>query len=167
MRKRSDACWLSTSTTILLRFFSSNWQRQRCWSNLRFGWPKVCTQLYCIVLYYIVSIDLIFVVLFRLSLLFCSKKHGWAPKLSFRYFNVNLNNSYKYFEILHRLHSPHFKKPTMPEAVREAAHAMLQKGETMRKLAPIHPPFKRDLTNAFDTSVRNFRSDVKGFVAHR
>ena len=53
----------------------------------------------------------------------------------------------------------------MPEAVREAAHAMLQKGETMRKQAPIHPPFKRDLTNAFDTSVRNFRSDVKGFVA--
>ena len=53
----------------------------------------------------------------------------------------------------------------MPEAVKEAAHAMLQKGETMRKLAPVHPPFVRDLTNAFDTSTRNFRSDVKGLVA--
>ena len=52
----------------------------------------------------------------------------------------------------------------MPEAVKEAAHAMLQKGQTMRKLASVHPPFVRDLTNAFDTSIRNFRSDVKGFV---
>ena len=52
----------------------------------------------------------------------------------------------------------------MPEAVKEAAHAMLQKGETMRKLAPVHPPFVRDLTNAFDTSIRNFWSNVKGYV---
>ena len=52
----------------------------------------------------------------------------------------------------------------MPEAVEEAAHACLQKGETMRKLAPIYPPFKRDLMNAFDKSIRNFWSDVKGYV---
>ena len=30
-----------------------------------------------------------------------SKKHGWAPKLSFRFFNIMLNNAYKIYSLLH------------------------------------------------------------------
>ena len=28
-----------------------------------------------------------------------SKKHGWAPKLSFRFFNMTLNNAYKIYTV--------------------------------------------------------------------
>ena len=31
-----------------------------------------------------------------------SKKHGWAPKLSFRFFNMTLNNVYKIYTVLHK-----------------------------------------------------------------
>ena len=30
-----------------------------------------------------------------------SKKHGWSPKLSFCFFNMTLNNTYKIYSVLH------------------------------------------------------------------
>ena len=30
-----------------------------------------------------------------------SKKHGWAPKLLFRLFNMTLNNTYRIYTVLH------------------------------------------------------------------
>ena len=30
-----------------------------------------------------------------------SKKHGWALKISFRFFNMTLNNAYKIYTVLH------------------------------------------------------------------
>ena len=51
---------------------------------------------------------------------------------------------------------------TMPEAMKEATHALLQKGPAMRTRDAVHPPPVRDLTNAFDTNARAFRTDAKG-----
>ena len=50
----------------------------------------------------------------------------------------------------------------MPEAMKEATHALLQTGDHMRRVDAIHPPSVRDMTNAYDSSARAFRSDCKG-----
>ena len=52
----------------------------------------------------------------------------------------------------------------MKEAIQEAAHACLQKGLPMRKQTAQHPSPHRNLTNVFDTTFRNIRSDAKGVV---
>ena len=52
----------------------------------------------------------------------------------------------------------------MKEAIQEAAHACLQKGKAMRKRTAQHPSPHRNLTNVFDTTFRNIRSDAKGVV---
>ena len=54
----------------------------------------------------------------------------------------------------------------MKEAVQEAAHACLQKGLAMRKRTPQHPTPHQNLTNVFDTTFRNVRSDAKGVVVN-
>ena len=53
----------------------------------------------------------------------------------------------------------------MPEAMKEATHTLLQRGPKMRTRDAVHPPPVRDLTNAFDTHARAFRSDAKGLVS--
>ena len=40
---------------------------------------------------------------------------------------------------------------TMPEAMKEATHSLLQRGENMRTYDVKHPPSVRDMTNTFDT----------------
>ena len=36
-----------------------------------------------------------------------SHLHGWGPKLAARYFNININNSYKVYTFLHnKRHNP-------------------------------------------------------------
>ena len=50
---------------------------------------------------------------------------------------------------------------TMPEAMKEATHTLLHRGATMRMYDAKHPPPVRDLTNAFDSTARVFRSDSK------
>ena len=54
----------------------------------------------------------------------------------------------------------------MKEAVQEAAHACLQKGEAMRKHTAQHPSLHRNLANVFDTTFRNIQSDAKGVVVN-
>jgi len=51
-----------------------------------------------------------------------SKSHGWAPKLSYRFFNMGLNNLYCVYVIIHGLHNPGRRLMTMPEATKEATH---------------------------------------------
>ena len=50
----------------------------------------------------------------------------------------------------------------MPEAMKEATHSLLQRGEKMRTYDVKHPPSVRDMTNAYDTHARSFRTDSKG-----
>ena len=50
----------------------------------------------------------------------------------------------------------------MPEAMREATHALLQTGDHMRTLDAVHPPSRQDMTNAYDSTTRAFCSDCKG-----
>ena len=50
---------------------------------------------------------------------------------------------------------------TMPEAMQEATHTLLQRGPSMRTYAAVHPPPVCDLTNAFDTCARAFQTDSK------
>ena len=50
----------------------------------------------------------------------------------------------------------------MLEAMKEATHALLQTGDHMRRYDAIHPPSVRDMTNAYDSTARAFRSDCKG-----
>ena len=45
---------------------------------------------------------------------------------------------------------------TILEAMKEATHALLQRGDTMRTYYSKHPPAVRDLTNAYDTHARAF-----------
>ena len=92
--------------------------------------------------------------------------HGWLPKLSFRYFNMNMNNAYLFYKCLHNKHNEGRRKLTMKEAIQEAAHACLQKGEAMRKRTAQHPSPHRNLMNVFDTTFRNIRSDAKGVVVN-
>ena len=55
---------------------------------------------------------------------------------------------------------------TMPEAMKEATHTLLQRGPSMRTYAVEHPPPVHDLTNAYDTHARKFRTDSKGTVSN-
>ena len=55
---------------------------------------------------------------------------------------------------------------TMPEAMQEATHTLLQRGPSMRTRDAVHPPPVCDLTNAFDTHARAFRTDTKGGVSN-
>ena len=92
--------------------------------------------------------------------------HGWSPKLSFRYFNMNMNNAYLFYKCLHNKHNMGRRKLTMKEAIQEATHACLQKGMAMRMRSAQHPSPYRNLTNVFDTTFRNIRSDAKGTVVN-
>ena len=54
----------------------------------------------------------------------------------------------------------------MPEAMNETTHTLLQTGKEMRIRDAVHPPPVRDMTNAYNTTARAFRSDyiLKRFV---
>ena len=90
------------------------------------------------------------------------KLHGWAPKLSYRFYNIGLNNSYVFFKLIHQLHNPGRRMTTMLEVMKEATHALLQRDVTMQTRDPTHPPSVCDLINAYDTHTRAFWSDSKG-----
>ena len=50
----------------------------------------------------------------------------------------------------------------MPEAMKEATHALLQTGDHIHTLDAVHPPSRQDMTNAYDSTTRTFCSDCKG-----
>ena len=97
---------------------------------------------------------------------FESHKHGWTPKLAMRLFNMNLNNAYKIYEWLVHKYTPDRRYYDMGEAITEAAHAFLQKGEPMRKQKPEHPLPTRNLAKMWNPgSGRKLRCDAKGEIA--
>ena len=63
-------------------------------------------------------------------------------------------------------HYPGKRCLQMSEGIREAAHAFLQQGDSMRKQRPEHPSAVRCMKNVHDTGYgRKKRADAKGFVA--
>ena len=65
-----------------------------------------------------------------------SKKHGWALKLSFRFFNMTFNNAYKIlYTVLHeRRHQQNenktdcLKQLSMDDAIEKLVYSLLQSG---------------------------------------
>jgi len=99
-----------------------------------------------------------------------SKSHGWTPKLSFRLFNMTLNNAYKIYRTLHKRHhqsDPHvgrrLKPLTMDQAVEAVCWSFLQKGEAVRTRKATHPPPTRNLQFVMDINGGNkIRTDIEG-----
>ena len=95
-----------------------------------------------------------------------SHKHGWTPKLSLRYFNMNMNNAYKIYEYLVNKHTPGRCYYDSKEAIDEAAHALLQRGDSMRLHKAEHPVHVNNLATMWDTeSGKRMRTDAQGAVA--
>ena len=94
------------------------------------------------------------------------KFHNWSPKLTMRFFNMNLNNYYNIYKSLTQLHTPHRRKMKIPEYVKELTHALLQRGTKVRMQFAKHPKNSRDLTNVFDYGTgRGIRLDATEEVA--
>ena len=82
-----------------------------------------------------------------------SKGHNWAPKLTMRFFNMNINNAFRVYRSLVNEHTPRRRVLAMPEAINKLVHALMQRGDTMRKQKAEHPAPSRDMTNVFDRVI--------------
>ncbi len=72
-----------------------------------------------------------------------SRSHNWAPKLVFRLFNMAMNNAYvMYKELIARDGG---NAMPMGRSMKELAHALCQRGESIRRYAPTHPAHLRDI----------------------
>ena len=60
-----------------------------------------------------------------------SHLHGWGPKLAARYFNMNLNNSYKAYCSIYRLIHGGRKEMPLKECIHNLIHSLLQRGDPM------------------------------------
>ena len=79
-----------------------------------------------------------------------------------------MNNAFKVYRELTRLHTPRRRVLDMPEAINELAHALMQSGDAMRTRRDEHPIHLRDLTNVFDHGTgREIRSDAKGLISRK
>ena len=95
-----------------------------------------------------------------------SKGHNWSPKLTMRFFNMNMNNAGSVFDDVMAHHNIGRRKQSMPARIQFLSHNLMQRGETMRTRKAEHPKHTRDLTNVFDFGTgRKQRSDAKGRVA--
>ena len=86
------------------------------------------------------------------------KKHGWSPKLLFRFFNMTLNNACKIYTVLHdRKHQQNenetnqLKEVSMDGSIdEELTYSLLQGGGDVQKRVAYHPPPQKDLQYVFD-----------------
>ena len=79
---------------------------------------------------------------------------------------MTLNNAFKIYDALTSEYTPNRRAMTMPESVKELAHALMQRGDDVRLRKAHHPNPSRDLTNVFDYGTGNVtRSDAIGYVA--
>ena len=76
-----------------------------------------------------------------------SKSNRWTPKLSYQFFDMNLNNAYCIYKILHREHNQGQSMMTMPKATKDTTHALLQRGDKMQIGDSVHPSAICDFTN--------------------
>ena len=92
-----------------------------------------------------------------------SRMHGWTPKLSSRLFNMNFNNAYRIYLALMEKHNSGRNLVSMAKGVKEATHALLQRGSTTRTRALDHPSPVRDMRNVHNIGCgKRRRSDAKG-----
>ena len=94
-----------------------------------------------------------------------SHKNGCTPKLRLRYFNININNAYKVYEYLVNKHTPGRCYYDLKEAIDEAAHALLQRVDSMRLQKVEHPVHVRNLETMWDKgSGKRMQTDAQGAV---
>ena len=58
---------------------------------------------------------------------------------------MNLNNVYIVYKILHKEHNADIRMMAMPDAMKEAAHALLQTSDKMLMVDDVHLPSIRDI----------------------
>ena len=76
---------------------------------------------------------------------------------------MNFNNLHRIYLALMEKHNPGRRPVTMAHRIKEATHALLQRGIKMRTRAPEHPSPVRDLKNVHDTGCgKRKRLDAKG-----
>ena len=80
-----------------------------------------------------------------------SRAHEWTPKLSSRLFNVNFNNAYRIYLALMEEYNLGRRLISMAQGIKEATHALLQRGSKTRTRAPDHPSPVRDMKSVHDT----------------
>ena len=79
---------------------------------------------------------------------------------------MNLNNAYKVYRSLVDTYTPGKRYHKMGDAVDEAAHAFLQKGESMRSQKAEHPSYVKDISRMYNgKDGRKLRADAKGHVS--
>ena len=75
---------------------------------------------------------------------------------------MGLKNLNCFYKIIHGQHNQGRMTIAMPETMKEATHALLQRGDSMWIRDPVHPPAVCDMTNSYDTYAKVFRSNSKG-----
>ena len=83
-----------------------------------------------------------------------SKKHDWAPKLLFCFFNMTLNNAYNIYTVLHeREHqqdendeTDQLKQLSMYDVIEELTPSLLQSGDNEWKSGAYHMSPQNDLS---------------------
>ena len=91
-----------------------------------------------------------------------SRTDGWIPKMSYRLFNINFNNSFRIYLVLMVEHNPGRRLISLAERMKEATHDLLQRGGKMKTRAPDHPSPVRDMRSVYDTGC----GKRKGFDAN-
>jgi hypothetical protein len=66
--------------------------------------------------------------------------HGWGPKLAARFFNMNLNNTYKMYCLLYKEHHPKRKAMKLKPCINNLTQSLLQEGEEMKQRGVGAPP---------------------------
>ena len=112
-----------------------------------------------------------------------SKTYGWTPKLSFRLFNMTLNNAYKIYHTLHKRHHQsdphvdcHLKLSTIDQVVEAVCWSFLQKRPAVRTRIAKYPPptrnphfvmninggkkIRNDISSAYDKPVTHNHQEI-------
>jgi len=89
-----------------------------------------------------------------------SHLNGWGPKIAARYFNIDINNSYKVYTFLYNKH--HNPDNVMPskQCIQNSTHSVLQQGYLMRQRRVGAPPSAvKDITTYVCSDGKQVRSD--------
>ena len=76
------------------------------------------------------------------------KKHGWAPKLSFWFFNMTFNNTYTRYILLYCINVNINKiKTNEIDCLKSLSMDDAIESDHVRKRAAYHPPSQRDYSD--------------------
>ena len=83
--------------------------------------------------------------------------------MSCRLFNVDFNNTYRIYLTLIGKHNPGRSLVIMAEGIKEATHALLQRGSKMRPRGPDYPLSIWDMRSVYNTGCgKGERCDMEG-----